>query len=1246
MAQQEIDLRGTGLDTDSDIRVMLPGDSDYRLNTILDTSNDNSLGNAQNDWGFLLQDTYQGVPADYKVTDEVIGTAIDSQNNAIVYMVCDTTAANNHYIVRWYAYTGINELIVQSPILNFQRSFKINHANIINGELLYTDNYVNPANTFDYNGPRKFNLEKARLFTNGLPGGYTVFDLQTIDAIKYPPTKSPVCSFNSVALQQSLFIGKYLQPMYRFVYDDNEKSVFSPWAPILISQAEDANGNIPFAVDNQIEIILQTGHETVSKLEVGSKINNAFYIIQVLDKAELGIPSNSTYTYLYNGDRIEYALDPKEVFKTQDYNPQVAGAQEIVLNSTLVYANNLEGYETPVTNLSATVKLKKATATAPIFATPDYGNNINYRALSLKRNGIYRIGVIHMDKQGRCAPVDSPDTAQVQIPFWKLSSTDPLYTANFDLFDEWINTLNQKPYIEWSLTSTPPIWAYSYIIVCTKDIRDTEKTISFVQWGAGLGDEDGIFQNKKTTLLIPSTAGYSFEQGDRIRLVAEYVDWQSTAPGNEYGNLGMAQVALANVGFGGGVYQQRLVDTYDTTPPANSLYDFQIQKFNQATGRVEISGEITDLRPECAYIWEIYNPTRVTTSSEIFYGVGQEYDITDATLPTRAYSVTAGVIEGIDVYHRWKKIVWKPQRVKFKSDFVGYPVTPPIDPTNNEHVLQVGNLTTTTFKKSVGDVPSPVPFSIGASKTSAEIKGWKDQAFGTTVNGNWISFNMFYEPASPVPGAGGPPVPNYSVTDSTIININSGAMGPQNAFALVSTVFSPAGISNLSANKCAQLAFVPVLLMEGGQTTIEFDTWNNPDLNTANDDFDSPSFDIFILTEDHSISDFYESNLDSTGKGYEEDPLAERKRYFADLRHSGKLLQETQINNLLSFDFENRTFVQEKDNEITRIREVGFMLDIRQRNRTSAMYIGRKEYQDATGTVDVVASQNVFGSINPSEEDFGSYHPAGDIKATRDRYFFDVTMGQVVRNSVNGQIAISGNKESADDPYKMKKFFYDLAKLIRENNAQFEVLGNWDEFIESYVLTVRDLRKRVEGNDVPDASVTLIFHEPTNRWKSFMSYVPEWYAKIGNTTVSFKDGKLWKHYADENNRGTYYGVSYDQQIAIICNIGYNTKKVFTNIDLDSNVAWDCDITIPANSTYPQGMKSRIKKGKFVSREGKFSASFGKDMLTPGIVSQDLALVNGRELRGEAMRVLLTNNERTFVYLRQCTIWVEQSELTQ
>jgi hypothetical protein len=76
------------------------------------------------------------------------------------------------------------------------------------------------------------------------------------------------------------------------------------------------------------------------------------------------------------------------------------------------------------------------------------------------------------------------------------------------------------------------------------------------------------------------------------------------------------------------------------------------------------------------------------------------------------------------------------------------------------------------------------------------------------------------------------------------------------------------------------------------------------------------------------------------------------------------------------------------------------------------------------------------------------------------------------------------------------------------------------------------------------------------------------------------------------------------------------------------------------------MKSELLKEQFVNLEGGgFFASFGKDMNTPGYTNTTLALIDGRELRGEVMRVLLRNNEINVSSLRSVTIWVQPSEQT-
>lgn len=1219
---QEIDPRGSGLDTDSNFRVMNPNDSDYRRNCIYDTPlDDNDLGDVQNDWGFLLQSYVQ--PAGI---NEVIGSVKDLQNNAIIYWVWNSQ--QNHQIRRWYANSGITELILESPVLNLQRTSKINHANVLGDNLPWTDGYQGPSQ-MNYNSPRNISISKAIGYTIGQPWpqGYTVVNLQTIEAIKYPPLHPPTQTFFTIPNFQSLFTGKYHQGFYRWTYFDGSKSVYSPIAPLLISQNEDADGNFTYSVDNAIDITVQTGAEIVTKIEICFKINNAYYTVDVLDKYDstgtVIIPSNSTHTYRYFGDRLINTLDELEVLKTHDALPQVAGCQEVVDANTLIYADYTEGYSTPDTDLTATVKLKKGTPTAPIFQLSNFGEFIKYRQISFKRRGIYRLAINYKDAQGRPCPASSPNTAQVQIPWWQLPVTDPLYVANYDPTDEWIKTLNQKPYIEWAITSTPPIQAVTYEILCTKDLRDLELTYYFTQWGAALGDDDGIFQNEKTTLIVPSTVGYSFTKGDRLRLVAQY---------NQASSLGTATTLVAPLAFGIGFYPQNLVDTYT----GSFVYDFEIESFDIATGRISFAGQVQNLDPTIAYAWEIYNPTRTTTTSsdggesgELFYSIGQSFDVLNPGQPTRSHSVGTGTVEGIDVFHRWKKIVWKPQRVKFRVDQIGMP---PAGFPNCSVVLKNTNLVTgSIFKDAVSTLTGPVLSSLHETKTSALTKGFKDEKYGTSFNGSWSTFNMFFG-SSTAPNAG-------LISNSTIINVLSGSLIGQNGEKILESLFNAANYVDLSSATVTTLAGNQNGVIDGSdEVTIEFDTRNNVDPNDLENEFN-----IYLLCESHSLSDFYESDIDSVGKAYIENSQETRKRYKTNLRHGGLLEEGTQINNLFSFDaedFNNRLL--DTYNEITRIRYVGYTLNIRQKNKNNSMYIRRQEIQDTAGNLDLIEAPNVFGTINPSMQNWGCSEPATDVTSGDNMYFFDPQNGKVIRDSVNGMVPISCNKESGNDPYKMDKFFRTLAKKVTDTSGRYECFGVWDAFIQCYVLTARDLKR----SDTQDDSVTLIFHEPTNRWKSFMDYVPEWYESIGDTTVSFKDGNLWKHYADPNNRINYYGVKYPQQWALIFNLGYSTRKVFNNIKIDSNVSWDCDITIPPTATYPLGMKSQLLKEEFQDLEGGgFFASFHKDMNTPGITNPTLALVNGRELRGEVIRVLLTNNESSFVSFRSATCWMEPSEQT-
>src|SRR3990167_3992161 len=173
--QQTIEFKFTGLDQDSDQRLMAPGDSRYRLNCINDSTDDGLLGDIQNIKGNTL---YSHTPPTGKTF--CIGSCKDIENNAIIYLNYNVNGF--HQIRRFFPDTGVDQLILEDPLLNFQENQRIYGANVINGLLYWTDGWFESYeydinNLLQFNPPRKINIEKART------GGYTPLTFEDLDRI-------------------------------------------------------------------------------------------------------------------------------------------------------------------------------------------------------------------------------------------------------------------------------------------------------------------------------------------------------------------------------------------------------------------------------------------------------------------------------------------------------------------------------------------------------------------------------------------------------------------------------------------------------------------------------------------------------------------------------------------------------------------------------------------------------------------------------------------------------------------------------------------------------------------------------------------------------------------------------------------------------------------------------------------------------------------------------------------------------
>jgi len=120
-------------------------------------------------------------------------------------------------------------------------------------------------------------------------------------------------------------------------------------------------------------------------------------------------------------------------------------------------------------------------------------------------------------------------------------------------------------------------------------------------------------------------------------------------------------------------------------------------------------------------------------------------------------------------------------------------------------------------------------------------------------------------------------------------------------------------------------------------------------------------------------------------------------------------------------------------------------------------------------------------------------------------------------------------------------------------------------------------------------------------------------------------GKIYTHNTSVI-RNNFYGVQYHSEIDFASNDKPNQNKVYNALAVHSNKKWSApntgDILINSNGVV---MQSRLKEAQFQTREGIHTAAFLRDMYSSGSERLD-DLHNGRVLRGESIRIKLTNTD--------------------
>lgn len=310
-------------------------------------------------------------------TNACIGSHYDQQKQRLFYFNYNSNRNNGIYI--YNTITGITQTLFLSnthsatDILGFDVNTPITSINI-----MYNDVYKSSSDIdgdvlywIDSLGrPSKLNIDRK------LAGVYASYKRSYLDVAKAPPSmpvKSTYEYDNNVTnnnLRNALF-----QFIYRWVYDDGEKSVWStgsmiplPWIPFNEDLSRFPNSN------SRINLFMSTGDETVKKIELAVRkcsdgVISDYELITSLNKkdASLFISDNSVYSYLFYNNISLIPIDKAEQMSLFDYVPQKANAQELLNGNTLIYGGITEGYEN-ISNVNAT--LTSNSTTQDFFEVP------------------------------------------------------------------------------------------------------------------------------------------------------------------------------------------------------------------------------------------------------------------------------------------------------------------------------------------------------------------------------------------------------------------------------------------------------------------------------------------------------------------------------------------------------------------------------------------------------------------------------------------------------------------------------------------------------------------------------------------------------------------------------------------------------------------------------------------------------------------------------------------------------------
>jgi hypothetical protein len=285
------------------------------------------------------------------------------------------------------------------------------------------------------------------------------------------------------------------------------------------------------------------------------------------------------------------------------------------------------------------------------------------------------------------------------------------------------------------------------------------------------------------------------------------------------------------------------------------------------------------------------------------------------------------------------------------------------------------------------------------------------------------------------------------------------------------------------------------------------------------------------------------TNVDLGVKAYIVEDNINQQHRKSSLIYSGVFNSRTGVNNTNQFSV-GEDITRSVDPSVGSIQKLyaeDTNLIIFQESKVSRALIDKDAIYSAEGQPITTSGSQVIGQVQQYAGNYGiSTNPESFAVYGYRKYFTDKNQGSVLRLSQDGITEISA--------YGMLDYFRDNLSSIGSSGS---VVGGWDMYNKQYVLSLQP----------PNTAEyqTLSFDEDCTGWTSRFSFKPDLSGSLRNNFYTFKNGNIWKHYADPVttlvNYCNFYNTQYDANVTLIFNPEVSMSKNFNTLNYEGSTGW-------------------------------------------------------------------------------------------